>query len=157
MFRHVLSLVLVPPVLLAQYASVGHAHSDGQPNGHDLRPHVHARPLAHRHGDHDHEHDDRRGSGHARGDRGAEVPTAGAPELLTDHDADAHYLSSTDMAPASGATAHAPLAFVLWVAPLRAAPLAGGNHLPIEQPRPAHPPPRLGCCATYIQFLTLLI
>lgn len=106
MFQTIVSLCLLPCLLLGPTLTVGHSHSDGQPPGHDLRPHFHTRGTSskhdHRHHDH-HSHGKRHGARRGGSHRGGQVDRQGEMQVpLTcsvhhnpaDHDSNAIYLDS---------------------------------------------------------------
>src|SRR5262249_52904087 len=89
MLRRVVSLLLVPALLLYQWAGLGHVHADHLPVGHDLVPHFHLHAGEPDHHDHDgpcHHHD----QDDEPDDLVLESPES-AP--LSDHEADAVYVS----------------------------------------------------------------
>lgn len=78
MLKRILSLFLMPCVLIAQSAGVGHSHDDLQQEGHNLRPHIHLQlSLIASHYDHPQSHPHGNGNENQQSDP------------LSDHDADA--------------------------------------------------------------------
>jgi len=100
MCRCVLLMMLLPYVLLTQFALVGHAHCERFPLGHCLRPHIHTGTVTH---EINHHHDDDGISDHHHheDDEVDDVKLRGmAPsETLPDHDLDAIYLAAFDSIP----------------------------------------------------------
>src|SRR5262245_2637553 len=103
MYRGVVSLFLLPCLLPAQSAGLGHCHTGDRPGEHDPRPHIHTNPPAtghghHRHGHHGpdghhhghHHHDD---ADHHPGDGPEPVTPSPQPEPSPDHDDGAAYVA----------------------------------------------------------------
>lgn len=168
MFRRVVCLLLLPCMLLTQSAAMlGHAHAGLRLPGHDLRPHFHTQPVpaghdqdrSHAHGlhhgpgGHHHHHDD---TTYASEPDSQRTPL---PELPSDHDFDAVYVTSVDVVVAvrcvldDGADTSpfwataAAINFVgLWPNPS------------LHSAKERHPPPPTGSsCPLYVLHLTLLI
>src|SRR5262245_18144873 len=100
MYRRAICLLLLPCVLLAQSAVLGHSHGVGQPAGHDLRPHFHTEHASTRLKQAHHHHD--RGCPHHHHDDGddqaePETPPTPQPGPLpeSDHDSDAVFFHRT--------------------------------------------------------------
>lgn len=98
MCRCVLSMMLLPYVLLTQFALVGHTHDERFPLGHSLRPHIHtgtgAYGINHHHGDHgpaEHHHHDETDDVIPRG--------MTSSDTFPDHALDTIYLAAFDYVP----------------------------------------------------------
>lgn len=160
MNRSIVSLLLLPCLLLTQSAVFGHAHSGGQPTGHDLRTHVHTNPLAvdNHHG---HDHNAASGSHHCQHDDLKDAPKPHTqhtpqPEPLSDHDSDAIYVNATDAVAVE--RSELPNGSVFWTA-LTCDSFARAWVKPAARPVVCgHPPPFPGhVCPLYVKHRTLLI
>jgi hypothetical protein len=111
MLRRVITFLLLPCLLLAQSASLGHAHGNGAPAGHEARPHLHlAIAGQHQHTDGHRHHHGKDGHHHhgtsnhndvAVEETGASPTTtvmAGVSEHESSHDDDALFTSPFDAA-----------------------------------------------------------
>jgi hypothetical protein len=99
MYRIALSLLLLPCILVNQYAAYGHAHKGMEAAGHEARPHVHFAEHSHanqhehvhgpdgHHHDHDHDHD-------APQDHSESFQK---PSSNDDHNKDVLYVTCTDV------------------------------------------------------------
>ncbi len=153
MYRRVVSIFLLPCVLLAQSAALGHAHSGSQPAGHDLRPHFHTNRISYSCGGGSHHH-------HDDGDDLPEPDTQPTPqpEPLSDHDEDAVYVAVDTVVSGRVQAGDDDTRCQVWLLPalnLLAAPYGLG-----EPPNSwTHPPPLLPAsdCPLYLRQLTLLI
>jgi hypothetical protein len=158
--RRVVSLLLVPMVLLTQWAGTSHCHGSHQPPDHDRVPHFHfggfpLRQSNHHHHDghgHHHHHD-----GEDRDDGDRDEPSD-EPAPRPDHDDDAIYV------PVEPGTAAVPLKHVRDTSASAHAAVSLTTLAPASTPTAslfprAHPPPGLssGSCPVYLQKLTLLI
>lgn len=156
MYRQIVSLLMLPCVLLAQSASLGHAHSS-QPSDHNLRPHVHIKveQQAHCHshgaGSHHHHHD-------------VAMPTESAipdeqPEPSPTHDSDALYVSVVDVfvLKITSVLDEDPSSFFLSAVDLAILSCSFDcNRVAVAFC--SHPPPiSVQRCALYIQLLTIII
>lgn len=160
MLRGIVSVLLMPMVMLSQWASIAHCHQGHHPHGHGSMPHLHiggdsAHDTGHHHhdghGHHHHHHDQQRGDQEQPGD---------APTVLPHHDDDAVYF------PLGSVTAGVRLrqSHELHLS-LLAVPVTAPRYttLGLESPDIAsartHPPPDLpaGSCPLYLQTLSLLI
>jgi hypothetical protein len=151
MFRRVVPILLVPVVLLSQWAGLVHCHGADQPPGHGSVPHIHIgeilsiRPMHHHH-----DAPEREDADHGEPCNQSTLP----PE----HDDDAVYIpvvpatiatpSQYDLAIQHGAVAALPADFLTpLLSPVSA--VSPRTH----SPPGSHP----GACPLYLQILTLLI
>lgn len=155
MYRRVVSLFLLPCVLLAQSASLGHAHGSSQPSDHILRPHVHVKlekqAHSHSHGteSHHHHHD-------------VAMPTESAipdeqPEPT--HDSDAVYVSAIDLVVLQSSLVLVKDQSSVFLSVVELAILASSFDCnQVAAAICSHPSPfNVQHCARYIQLLTLII
>lgn len=160
MLRRLVALLLLPFVLLAQSAALGHAHGGREPRGHGLRPHVHTSFAPERRA-HDHHHHHGPAGHHHDGDdeAGPGPHTVPEPEAPSDHDSDAFYLEKVDAVVSKRIVADdgsSPASLLLALpGPCEFVPARAST-----QPRSAHwnrPPPTDCSCPLYVRHLTLLI
>src|SRR3954447_14918509 len=103
--KRVVCLLLMPSVLLTQWAGRGHCHGGNEPAGHDLRPHLHTNPTSsgHSYDDHHHHgHHHHSPGGHHHHHDEVEAPEPAAPptpqpDPPSDHDSDAIFIDSVDV------------------------------------------------------------
>ncbi len=161
--NRVLAVILMPAVLLAHWAGIGHCHAGGQPAGHGSRPHLHtgaphrdgpAHGHHHGHGHHGHDgHHQHHDDGDAGEPDGCPAP---APEPAQDHDADAAYLDSVDAVLGARPVAEGGLgASALLPAPLLALALGPSAAQPRGPAGWALPPP--ASCPLHVRHLVFLI
>ena len=159
MCRRIVSLFLAPCVLLTQSAVVlGHSHGTNSREEHDDRTHIHVHAIAfesgHSHHAHNHHHCD--GVNESQQEHvGMEEPSPTVP--LSDHDADAMYVSAYDVVLGARCQPVGELTISQWLY----APACILCILPAtESSRPladwTHAPPHDGVCPLYIRHLSLL-
>jgi len=162
MYRRIVTLLLLPGFLLTQWASLGHFHGGDQPVGHDLAPHFHVNAARHDHhhgGHHHHGHGHKHHHHHDEDDRpDIKGPQSPEPKPLSDHDADAVYVSvdlllgercliSNELGSVTSITATPARYFRGWD--------GTQDHFVRWLPRP--PRQCSNSCALYLQHLTILI
>lgn len=159
MYRRFVSLLLLPCMLLAQSASLGHAHGSNQPSDHNLRPHIHTKLEQQVHS-HSHSH----GTGGHHHHHDYAVPTETViPDQQSEpsptHDSDAVYVSALDLiilqiSPVLDEDQYSIFLSAVELAILASAFDCHRGTVAIC----SHPPPiSVQHCARYIQLLTLII
>jgi hypothetical protein len=154
MYRRVVALILLPGLLLAQPAVLGHAHGHDQPVGHDLRPHFHANLAPADHGHHHHGPDGHRHHHHDEHDDGPAGPAAQSGPV-PDHDADAVFVTDVTAVPVERNPVADGSVLLTWLLPSFEACWTRGTDLALVSPHP--PPIPSTSCPLYVRQLTLLI
>jgi hypothetical protein len=161
MYRRVVSLLLLPSFLLIQWASIGHVHGGNQSDVHDFVPHFHLNGIWHdSHGD---QHHNNHGDQHHHQDDGDDEPDIDQPEPpetepLSDHDADAVYLS-VDLLLGARCQTSTALGGVTWTASTPDVWFDGWTDTQDYFACWLPAPPRLcwDSCPLYLQHVALLI
>lgn len=164
MFKRLTCLLLMPCLLLTRSAALGHVHVDGQPAGHEQRPHVHTNKHDsthhhpyHHHGHTHHPHDS---DGHEHESTSPQQRQSKTP-ADSGHDSDAIFVDQVDVTVGERpVSASEPEVLPLWFDPalsqaagILSSSLCGGGVL-----RQLHSPPQGQCaCAIYILQAALLI
>jgi len=153
-YRRVVSLLLLPSLLLSHAAAFGHTHGDDTPAGHDQRPHVHVRlPAGHAHG---HHHRGPGGHHHYHDDDETAPAVPPPPDPLSDHDADAVFVSTDAAVVERPVTVGTAEVAALWIVP-EAGVSAGGSLIALVCPAGNGRPPPRPACPLYVRHLALLM
>ena len=159
MVRTVVSLMLMPMVLLNQWANLGYCHGGSHPQENQSRPHIHLVDGGHHHGHHHHH-----GDGHHHYDLPDEDEEQAAPfpeqHVCAGHDDDALYLPLGSVTAGVRSRQNDELQFRLAAQVIlpslsmisATAALPSASLLALPPPDEA-----LDSCPLYLQMLTLLI